>query len=337
MCTGIRLIAADGSVVYGRTMEFGYDTESEIIVIPRNYLLSGTAPENASGLSWNARYAVVGVAMLNVIGVVDGINEKGLAGGLFYFPHYAQYQTIPTNHNKNIIAPWQLLTWILTQWQTVAEVKQALPTIIVPNIILSAWGCVPPMHVIVHDTHGKSLVIEYVDGIVTMHDNPLGVITNAPIFDWHLTNIKNYIRLSPYNSSSLELNGVQFDALGQGSGMLGLPGDFTPPSRFIRAVAYSACVIDTKTAEQTRDTAFHILNLFNIPRGVIAEKTKDTVHYDYTQWTTVADLHNKEYYWHTYDNNELSKIDLLKTNLDASTHTIIKMEQPRMIRNCMPT
>ena len=97
------------------------------------------------------------------------------------------------------------------------------------------------------DATGKSIVIEYVGGQLHVHDNPLGVLTNSPSFDWHMTNLRNYIKFSLTNVPPLQLGGVKLARFGQGSGMLGMPGDFTPPSRFVRAVAYSQSVLPSKT------------------------------------------------------------------------------------------
>ena len=121
---------------------------------------------------------------------------------------------------------------------------------------------------IVHDASGKSLVIEYVGGKLNLYDDPLGVITNSPGFDWHMTNLRNYVNFSLDNHPPIQLGSVKLAPFGQGSGMLGMPGDFTPPSRFVRAVAFSQSVLEPKTGDEAVLTAFHILNNFDIPRGL---------------------------------------------------------------------
>jgi choloylglycine hydrolase len=315
MCTGIRLTAKNGNIVYGRTMEFGQPTESNIIVIPRNYSLAGESTP------WRARYAAVGANMLGINHLVDGVNEKGLAGGLFYFPGYAGYQEVASAQEKTILAPWELLTWILTNFSHIDQVRESLPSIKVANTIFKAWGITPPVHAIIHDNTGKSLVIEYVNGTLHMHDADSGIITNSPTYDWHITNLKNYTHITPYNS--------QKPSFGQGSGMLGLPGDFTPPSRFVRAFFFSQSVLESATAHEARDTAFHILNLFNIPLGIIREKTQDEEYCDYTQWTSVCDLSQPSYYWHTYNNPAAQTVDLTKAQLDAQEIVTLAMDAKR--------
>ena len=100
------------------------------------------------------------------------------------------------------------------------------------------------------DASGKSIVIEYVGGKLNVFDDPLGVVTNSPSFDWHMANLRNYVNFSMTNVPPVKLGSVKLEPFGQGSGMLGLPGDFTPPSRFVRAVAFSQSVFPSKTGRR---------------------------------------------------------------------------------------
>ena len=269
--------------------------------------------------------------MLNIAAIVDGVNEKGLAGGLFYFPGYAQFQEVSAAGMSQSIAPWELVTWCLTMCENVDRVRERLPKITVAAVAFEQWGIVPPVHAVLHDAQGKSLVVEYIEGVLVMRDNPLGVITNSPSFDWHMVNIKNYINITPNNATPLKLNGLSFPALGEGSGMLGLPGDFTPPSRFIRATFFSQSVKDIKTENEACKAAFRILDLFNISTGLMHEIENGKDYYDYTQWTSAADLKNKRYYWHTYDNRQLQMIDLMQMNLAGKEIITIKMHHDETI------
>lgn len=336
MCTGIRLLAKNGAPIYARTLEFGRDIQSDIVMIPRNSAFAGTAPDNTQGLCWKTTYAVVGASAAHQIGIIDGINEHGLAGGLFYFPNYAQYQDVTQHEYAQTLAPWELLTFLLSTCATLSDVKKVLPTIKIANILFASWSIIPPLHTIIHDPAGNSIVIEYIKGKLVTYDNPLGVITNAPNFDWHITNLNNYLSLTALNSPNVTVAGITLTPLGQGSGMLGIPGDFTSPSRFVRAVAYSQAVIDLNDESSTLDTAFHILSLFNIPRGVICQQEESTLHYDYTQWTAACDLRNKRYYYHTYGNQQLHSIDLMNMNLDAKEVVILPMHSLPVIIDDTP-
>jgi len=330
MCTGVRIGAKNGDVVYARTMEFGTDMQSKIIMIPRNYACAGFIDTHQKGLEWRSKYAVVGANAFSEVEVLDGINEAGLAGGLFYFPEYAQYQEIDAKQYAQSIAPWQLLTWILTNFSTVAQVKEALPRIRVINTIFKPWGIVPPIHGVVHDAK-ECMVIEYVQGMLRVHENSLGVCTNAPAFDWHTTNLTNYVNLSPKNCEQLLLGGLTLKPLSAGSGMHGLPGDFTSPSRFVRATFLSQAILQASDAAQARDNAFRVLDSFMIAKGVVGEQEKGVMEYEYTQWTTASDLKNKHYYFHTYEDRALHKIDVMQLDVQAKEPLMLPMSVKQTI------
>ena len=327
-CTGTRLKAKDGSVVPGRTLEFAKNLDSHVIVIPRNFEITGVTPWGENGLKWKTRYAVVGANFCGESVVIDGLNEKGLSGGFFYFPGYAEYQKVAPSDKAKTISEWQLLTWILSSFETISEVKKALYEIKVAGVVFAKWGFVLPGHFIITDQEGNSIVIEYVKGQLNIYDNPFGVITNAPGFDWHTANIANYLNLSTSDVSSKKIAGETIAPFGQGSGLFGIPGDFTPPSRFIRVLFLTISSIETENARDTVSQLFHILNSFDIPKGAIREKTGEITQEDYTQWTTAQDLRNRNYYFKTENNSRIRVVHLLKCNLDAKEIAGLKMETP---------
>jgi len=328
-CTGIFLKTTSDNRVYARTLEFMQDLQSQILVTPRNYhCIAITPTQNQHGLAWSAKYAVVGANAFNSNNFVDGVNETGLAGGLFYFPGFAGYQDVTEHNCQQSLPMWQLLTWILTSCATVAEVKQELPKLTVSKATFPGQTDVLPLHLIVHDPQGNSLVIEYINGTLFMHDNPLGVMTNSPNFEWHITNVRNYINLTPVSAANKTIAGVTFSPLGQGSGMLGLPGDFTPPSRFIRATAFSQAAPGAPTEIAAIRQAFHILNNFDIPHGSAIDAQGNS---DYTLWTSAIDMKNKIFYFRTHDQFQLHSIHLMKMHLDAAQPVVFAMESPDQI------
>ncbi len=319
-CTGIRLIAADGTVVHARTLEFAIDLQSDVIVSPRGFARVGVTPDSNDGLSWKAKYASVGANAIGLPVIIDGLNEAGLAAGLFYFPTMAGYMAYEPADAGRTIAPWQLASWVLDNFASVDEVKANIGSIVVAPTVLKQWGFTPPVHMVVHDASGKSAVIEYVAGKLNVYDNPLGVITNSPGFDWQTTNLRNYVNFSLDNHPPIKLGPVKLEPFGQGSGMLGMPGDFTPPSRFVRAVAFSQSVLEPKTGDDAVLSAFHILNNFDIPKGSAREAEKDehgNVLADYTLWTSANDLKTKRFYFRTYEDSRIRMVDLMTMNLDA--------------------
>ena len=195
-----------------------------------------------------------------------------------------------------------------------------LPSIVVPGAVLEAWKFSPPAHYVVHDATGKSIAVEYTDGKLHIYDNPLGVMTNSPAFDWQMTNLRNYVNFSLTDLPPVKVGSVTLTPFGQGTGMLGLPGDFTPPSRFVRAVAFSQSVLPSQTGYEAILSAFHILNDFDIPKGSSRAAEKDAngnIIADYTLWTSASDLKAKRFYFRTNENSEIRMVDLTKQKLDG--------------------
>jgi choloylglycine hydrolase len=338
-CTGIRLTAPDGTVVHARTMEFAIDVHSDVIMIPRGYARVGTTPDGKEGLKWKAKYASVGANGVGLPVLFDGLNEKGLAAGTFYFPGSAGYMAYIAADAGKTIPPWELDSWMLENFASVEEVKANIGSIVVPAVVFEGLGFAPEVHYIVHDTSGKSIVIEYVGGKLNIHDNPLGVFTNSPPFNWHMTNLRNYVNFSMTDVPPVKLGSVTLQPFGQGSGMLGMPGDFTPPSHFVRAVAFSQSVFTPKTGDDAVLEAFHILNNFDIPKGAASEHENDengNILADYTQWTAASDLKAKRYYLRTYENSQIRLVDLMKMNLDAKDITTMSMKGDEVVKSLIP-
>jgi choloylglycine hydrolase len=338
-CTGIRLIAEDGTVVRARTLEFTIELGSEVIMVPRGYARTGTTPDGENGLKWTSRYASVGANGVGLPVLFDGVNEKGLAVGLFYFPGTAGYMKYSAADAAKSLAPWELGSWILENFATVEEVRQNLGSIVVPTVVFKAWGFVPPVHFVVYDTTGQSIVVEYVGGSLRVHDNPLGVMSNSPAFDWHMTNLRNYVNFSLVNAPPVKVGSLELTGFGQGTGMLGMPGDFTPPSRLVRAVAFSTSVLPSKTGDEAVLQAFHLLNNFDIPRGSGREAKKDergNIVADYTLWTSACDLKAKRFYFRTYENSQIRSVDLMKLPLDAGSIATFSMKGAEVIKSLNP-
>jgi choloylglycine hydrolase len=319
-CTGITLKAQDGSVLYGRTMEWGtFDLNSRIIVLPRGMEFTGATPDGRDGLKWKAKYGVVGLDGLSKDLILDGMNEKGLAVGVFYHPDFAEYNTYIPEQAARTLGPSDVAQFLLTQFASVDEVRAAMASVRVVPVVEPALGFAPPVHFIVTEPSGKSIVIEFLKGELTIFDNPLGVLTNAPSFDWHMTNLRNYINLSPVALPGKEIDKIDFKPLGGGSGMIGLPGDFTPPSRFVRAVAWSSTARKTPDGPETSYEVFRILDNFNVPAG--ASEGFGTGHdtaglRSSTLWTTACDTKNLTLYYHTQHNRRVRMIDVKALDFD---------------------
>ena len=260
-CTGVTLKAGDGAVVFGRTLEWGsFDLMSRLEIVPRGLAYKTHMPDGKAGLSWTGKYGAVGIDAVGKDMIIEGMNEKGLDVGLFYHPDFAKYEAYDPEKAAESLGPTDLGQYLLTNFATVDEVRAAIDKIRVVAVVEPALGFAPPVHFIVTEPSGKAIVIEYAKGQLQVFDAPLGVITNAPTYDWHETNLRNYINLSPVAIPEKKLEDLNFKPLGGGSGMIGLPGDFTPPSRFIRAVAFSQTARPTATGDET------IYEIFPHPR-----------------------------------------------------------------------
>lgn len=334
-CTSFLLKSGDGGFVYGRTLEFGLPLNSQIIVMPRNLAITGTGPDGkaGTGLPWTTKYGAGGTNAFGLPILLDGVNEAGLAGGILYLPGLALYQDVPASEAKTSIAAHEVLTYALTSFATVAEVKAGLPKIKVNRAILDALKMPAPMHITLHDATGASLVIEYIGGELKLHDNPTTVLTNAPSFDWHVANLGNYLSLSAYNPPPLKIGDLTISPPSTGAGAPGLPGDMSSPSRFVRAFLYSRAAPTLPTSAQAADLAFHILNNFDISPGIIRTSADSATGggvtgIETTEWTAVVDLKARRYMIRTYDNSQTRVLDLAKAPLDGKEIKTYPLNQP---------
>jgi choloylglycine hydrolase len=312
-CTGIRLTANDGTVVAGRTLEFGLDLKSAIVAIPAGTALTGTLPAGGKGLAYTTKYGFVGANAFGLPVIVDGMNDHGLYVGEFFFPGYAGYATITPSNAPHAVAAYEYSDWLLGNFASIAEVKAAFDRVVLAPTVLAQMGMAPPVHFRVIDKSGAAVVIEPIGGRLVLRDDPLGVLTNAPTFDWHMTNLSNYVGLTPMAAPSREVGGMTVSGFGQGSGFYGLPGDFTPPSRFVRAVAYQVTAVRPAAGPDAVQQLFHILNNFDIPVGAVRDTVEGRTVDEYTLWTSVADLGNLQFYFRTFGDQTLRGVDVRKT------------------------
>lgn len=330
-CTGITLKGADGTTVFARTLEWGtFDLTPDLVVIPRGTELNAEEmPDGADGHRWKTTYGVAGITALGKTLFGDVMNEQGLVVGAFYLPGFTEYQPYDPSKADISMSSSDVSGYLASQFATVAEVRDGLDKIRVVPVIEEAIGIPPPLHYMVADPTGDAIVIQYIDGAPKIFEAPLGVITNAPNYDWHVTNLNNYLNLSAIALPPVEAAGQKFAPLGAGSGMLGLPGDFTPPSRFVRAVAFSQTARDTTGGYDTVREAFRILDNFNVPitaaEGSAATDGSEDLIYSATQWTAASDLNTKRIYYHTQWNRNVRMVDINSIDFSNTDAGIIRV------------
>ncbi len=313
-CTGIMLKSKDGAAVAARTIEWAESVMNTLyVVVPRNQELQSLTPSGMDGMKFKTKYGFVGLAVEQKEFMVEGLNEKGLSAGLFYFPNYGEYQPYDAAHKERSLADFQLVSYVLGECSSVDEVKKALEKVRVIGIDPRA----STVHWRFTEASGRQIVLEIVNQKMHFYDNPLGVLTNSPGIEWHWTNLNNYVNLQPGTLPAHNFGPVEGKSFGHGSGLLGLPGDFTPPSRFVRATIFQLTAAQQPSAEESVFQAFHILNNFDIPTGTEFPWGKSPADVpSATQFTVASDTHNCMIYYRTMYNSNIRCIDLKAIDFD---------------------
>ncbi|MBO5749458.1 MAG: choloylglycine hydrolase family protein, partial [Bacteroidaceae bacterium] len=321
-CTGISLTAKDGSYIQARTIEGAQlELESMYVIIPRGHTIESYTPTGERGLKFKAKYGVVGMSVVLEEFIAEGINEAGLSSGLFFFPGYGAYEAYDSLHKDKTLGDLQVNAWILSQFRTIDEVKEAISGVRIVGLEHSSV-----VHWRIGEPSGRQVVMEIVDGVPHFYENTVGVLTNSPGFEWHLKNLNNYVNLFPGDAAGLNLGKLHIKPFGGNSGFLGLPGDFTPPSRFVRAAFFRATAPQQPTAFETVKQCFHILNNFDIPIGVEHRKGEGPDIPSATQWTSAIDLTNRCVYYKTMHNNTIRRIDLREIDFDKTAYQVHSMD-----------
>lgn len=315
MCTNFKhLPAADGTVCVGRTMEFPDVLPWQLGLLASDH--EGKSGAAADAKTWKAKYGVVGMSAFDTPQwMADGMNTAGLSGHALYMPGHCTYQD-PKGDGTDIGA-LELLAFVLGTSATTAEARAALATCNVVNYTPKQIPVPMPLHMILHDKD-SCIVAEYHPEGMTVLDNPVQVATNAPYLDWHLTNVANYLDLTPVNPKPVEIGGTTFASPGQGQGFSGLPADGNSPSRFIRVLAnvrFSQQPADEKHAMM--DT-IRILHGFDIVPGTILEDFGGKQVPELTMWSTVSNLTGSTYSYNTIDDPLWYELDLTKTDFSKS-------------------
>ncbi len=316
MCTNLKMRpAADGTVVVGRTMEFPDLIPWDLQVIAPGQPRTAHGP--SGGMSWTPAHAVVGIGAFSDGLLADGMNTAGVSAHALYMDGFCHYAD-PVGDGTDI-SEMDVIAYLLGTCATVDEVRRAAATMNVIGVD-PGTGFPPPLHFLVHDAHA-SLAIEFRPEGMSIVDNPVGVGTNPPYLDWHLTNLRNYVGLAAANPRD-DVDGRPLVPLGQGGGLRGLPGDYTPPSRFVRAVAMVELTDQAADGAAAEATCLHVLNAFDIPAGIITEQGPDGRQVDeITDWVTVANLSDRRYGYRVHGDPRPYVIDLAGSDL-ATTRRV---------------
>ena len=330
-CTGLSILAKDGTRLQARTIEWsGGNLNSKLVIMPRGHNNQAITPDGKNGLTWTNKYGAVGASTVAPEFVTEGINEKGLNAGIFYFSHYGNLTPYQKKHAKKSVSDGELVRYILTNFATVEEALNGLNKIeIIPIGKPDADGHYATGHWRIADAGGRSIVLEITDGGKRhVYENNLDVITNSPSFSWHQDNLNNYVHLTSGKAPNQTIGKVELFSLGGGSNLTGLPGDLTPPSRLVRVFFWLHSSPTPANTYAAVTQAFHILNNFDLPIG--AEYAPGQTIPDMpsaTQWTAVSDQTHPTFYYRTMYNSAIRKIDLTKIDFTKVPYTVTEMDQ----------
>ncbi len=284
-------------------MDFSYPIKSGLFVVPGNFRWIGlsTKKEHVDRYSFIA----IGQEAEGILGFFDGINERGFAAAALYFAGYADYDLPPLG--KEPIAAIDFLHYILGRCASVDDLPVLLKDIRIVGVEDPVTKSAAPLHWIAVDRRGKCVTIEQTKNGLKIINNPIGVLSNSPDFDWHLTNLRNYMEVKTTQQQEVTWGNVSLTPFGQGGGTGHLPGGFTSPDRFVRTAFIKTHVPTPKSRFEAIMTCFHIVNSVFIPKGiVVSERGTD----NYTKYIAFINTNTCEYYFKTYDNHLIRTANL---------------------------
>jgi penicillin V acylase-like amidase (Ntn superfamily) len=303
MCTSITLQNNQGENFFGRTMDFSYDIEPGIFVIPRNYRWQSLVTPK----TYVDRYSFISIGqeLDGILAFFDGVNEKGFAAAVLFFAGYADYN-LPTD-NKEKIANLDFLHFMLGRCACIDDLRKLVHNVSIVGFIDPITNTAAPLHWIATDSSGECVVIEQTSRGLEIIDNPIGVMANSPDFNWHLTNLRNYINASPDQLDMAQWDKVTLRPFGQGGGSMALPCGYTSPERFVRCSFLKSHIQTPRNTYEGIMSCFHIMNSVTIPKGIILTN-KGT--YDYTLYTAFINTNTCEYFFKTYENKRIITVCL---------------------------
>lgn len=307
MCTAATYKTKD--FYFGRTLDYEFSYGDEITVTPRNY-----AFDFRHTSACTSHYAIIGMA--HIVGnyplYYDAINEKGLGMAGLNFVGNAVYAK-PVSGKENI-AQFEFIPYILGKCANINEAKSLLASINLTDTPFSEKLPTAQLHWIIADENGCITVESMADGL-HIYDNPVGVLTNNPPFETQMFMLNNYMSLSPKQPQNTFANGLALNSYSRGMGALGLPGDLSSASRFARVAFTKMNSISVDSENESVSQFFHILGSVDQQRGC-CEVSEGK--YEITIYTSCCNTTKGIYYYTTYNNHQISAVDMRKENLDST-------------------
>ncbi|MBU3622005.1 linear amide C-N hydrolase [Polynucleobacter sp. CS-Odin-A6] len=333
-CTALIVTDINGNAYHGRTLEFSFAFPTMMTYFPAGTKIESVTPTGAQGVTFNTKYSILAQTSAVVPGakqplVAEGTNDQGLS----FSANEMNGQSAPPvgKDASKILSVNDFGTWILGNFKTVAELKAAMlsdNTEFWLPVIQALGGVETPLHYAIFDKRGNGLVVEFINGKKNVYDNPANVLTNAPEFPWHLTNLNNYT-FNNINKNTGQLGSLKLQTADAGIALTALPSAQTATGRFVKAAFYANYVRKGKTPDESINLLAHIMNNFDRPHDLTIDppggvgdgprgKTNST---ESTQWTVMNDLSRNLSYirsinainWTVIDMNKLKNVTQIKS------------------------
>ena len=322
MCTAATYKTKD--FYFGRNLDYDFSYGDEVTITPRNFELKFREEKSIKN-----HYAMIGMAHVaeDCPLYYDAVNEKGLGMAGLNFVDNAVYRK--SADDKDNITHFEFITWILSQCATVKEAKNLVERINILNTPFNDELPLAQLHWIISD-RDASVTVESVEAGIRIYENPVGILTNNPPFDMQMFALNNYMNVSakpPENKFSKVLNLKEYS---RGMGALGLPGDLSSQSRFVRAAFVKMNSVSGDSEQESVSQLFHILHSVDQQRGCC---DLGNGQYEITIYTSCCNADKGIYYYTAYNNHQITAVDIHKENLNGDKlirYPLIKEEQINM-------
>ncbi|MBS6396971.1 MAG: choloylglycine hydrolase [Clostridiales bacterium] len=321
MCTCIDFKTKDH--YFGRNLDLEYRFNENVVITPRKYPF-----RLKNGTSITTSYAIIGMAAVveNYPLYAEASNEHGLSIAGLYFPGNARF--FDEMAGRLNLTPYELIPYFLGQYTTIAEIRDSLANLNITNIPFAPNLPVTALHWMISDKT-ECIVMEQMEDGLKIYDNPMGVLTNNPPFYYHLANIHNYMNLTPHCAVNRFTDKVDLQQYGNGMGALGLPGDTSPASRFVRA-AFNKLNSDCEADEASSVAQFfHILDSVAMVRGATVTTQGER---DITTYSCCINMDQGIYYYKTYTNNQITAIRMTEAEKTRDHLSVYPLTEEQQIR-----
>ncbi len=322
MCTAITYNTNDH--YFGRNFDYLMSYGENVVVTPRNFPFKFKKIEDI-----NNHYAFIGIAAVfdNYPLYYDATNEKGLSIAGLNFPGNAYYNTKEVDGKINI-SPFELIPWLLSKFESVKEARPYLENLNLMDINFSESLPLAPLHWIISDQN-ESIVMESVKSGLKIYDNPLGVLTNNPEFEYQMFNLNNYHNISKRDPENLFSEKITLDTYCRGMGTMGMPGDLSSMSRFVRASFAKLNSVSETSEGESVGQFFHILIFVEQLKGLCITSGSN---YEYTIYSSCCNMDKGIYYYRTYKNSQINAIDMHKEDLESSNLSVYPLINKQNIK-----